>query len=105
MAWPTAEMSFVDPEVAANVVFAGKAEASEELRKKWRELVQEMVKDASPYGAAGVHCLHDVIEPVATRDYILRALEICQNHRGGLSEHRLANWRRNSVERLCAAGN
>jgi acetyl-CoA carboxylase carboxyltransferase component len=92
VAWPTAEMSFVDPEVAANVVFAGKAEASEELRKKWRELVQEMVKDASPYGAAGVHYLHDVIEPAATRDYILRALEICQDHRGGLSEHRLANW-------------
>jgi acetyl-CoA carboxylase carboxyltransferase component len=92
VAWPTAEMSFVDPEVAANVVFAGKAEASEELRKKWRELVQEMVQDASPYGAAGVHYLHDVIEPAATRDYILRALEICQDHRGGLSEHRLANW-------------
>ena len=31
VAWPTAEMSFVDPEIAANVVFAGKLQDSPEL--------------------------------------------------------------------------
>jgi len=31
VAWPTAEMSFVDPEIAANVVFAGKIQDSPEL--------------------------------------------------------------------------
>ena len=49
--------------------------------------------DASPYGAAGQHYIHDVIEPNRTRDYISRALAICQDARtGGISEHKLANW-------------
>jgi acetyl-CoA carboxylase carboxyltransferase component len=100
VAWPTAEMSFVAPEIAANVVFGGKWEreseggqASQELRAQREALVKKMVEDASPYGAAGVHHIHDVIEPTKTRAYILEALAICQDSRGGgIGEHKLANW-------------
>lgn len=99
VAWPTAEMSFVDPEVAANVVFGGKLEgigadeAQEELRSQWRSLVERMVEDASPYGAAGHHYIHEVIDPRDTRKFLIRALEICQDSVGeGIGEHRLANW-------------
>ncbi|MBI9082048.1 MAG: carboxyl transferase [Desulfobacterales bacterium] len=93
VAWPTAEMSFVDPAIAANVVFGGKKPATDQDQDQWDQLVQSMVDDASPYGAAGMHHIHDVIDPRTTRDYIVNALEVCRDSRtGGIGEHRLANW-------------
>ena len=93
VAWPTAEMSFVDPEIAANVVFAGKLQDSPELAAQKDKFVQQMIEDSAPYPAAGMHYLHDVIDPRGTREYILQALEISRNRRtGGVGEHRLANW-------------
>jgi acetyl-CoA carboxylase carboxyltransferase component len=99
VAWPTAEMSFVDPEIGANVVFGGKIGEPEggadpgEMPAQWRGLVERMVQDASPYGAAGHYYIQDVIDPRDTRRFLIRALEICQDSRGGgIGEHRLANW-------------
>lgn len=93
VAWPTAEMSFVDPEIAANVVFGGKLQNSPNLASQREKLVQQLIEDSAPYPAAGMHYIHDVIDPRETRDYIIRALEICQDRRtGGIGEHRLANW-------------
>ncbi len=93
VAWPTAEMSFVDPAIAANVVHGAKPSAENKESEAWQDLMQQLVDDASPYGAAGRHYIHDVIDPRETRDYILRALEIaCNARRGGIGEHKLANW-------------
>jgi len=93
VAWPTAEMSFVDPAIAANVVHGGKKSADDKESEEWQNLMNQLVDDASPYGAAGRHYLHDVIDPRETRDYIIKALEISHNARKkGLSEHKLANW-------------
>lgn len=93
VAWPTAEMSFVSPEVAANVVFGGKDSYSKRDRKKWDERVRQMVDDASPYRAAGHHYIHNIIDPAETRDYIKRSLDICYDSKNkGIGEHRLANW-------------
>jgi acetyl-CoA carboxylase carboxyltransferase component len=89
VAWPTAEISFVDPAIAAKVVFGGK----EVNQDEWEGFVQGMVEDSSPYGAAGLHYIQDVIEPAKTRDYIIETLDIAQSDRtGGLSKHKLANW-------------
>lgn len=88
-AWPTAEMSFVDPEVAVNVVYGGKEVKEEEHET----LLRRMVEDAAPYGAAGMHYIHDVIDPRDTREYIKRALDICRRSRNrGIGEHKLAAW-------------
>jgi acetyl-CoA carboxylase carboxyltransferase component len=93
VAWPSAEMSFVDPAIAANVVYGGRASASDRSSEEWQHFFRKMVDDASPYGAAGMHHIHDVIDPRETRDYIARALEIAPNrYRKGIGEHRLANW-------------
>jgi acetyl-CoA carboxylase carboxyltransferase component len=92
-AWPSAEMSFVDPAIAANVVYGGKPSAADKASEEWQTLMQQMVDDASPYGAAGKHFIHDVIDPRQTRDYLTRAIEISRNsRRRGIGEHRLANW-------------
>ena len=93
VAWPSAEMSFVDPAIAANVVYGGKPSASDKKSDEWQALMDQLVDDASPYGAAGKHFIHDVIDPKDTRDYIIRALEISYNaRRKGISEHKLAKW-------------
>ncbi len=93
VAWPSAEMSFVDPAIAANVVYGGKPSAADKASEEWQNLMNRLVDDASPYGAAGKHYIHDVIDPRATRSYIIRALEISHNtRRNGISEHKLANW-------------
>ena len=92
-AWPTAEMSFVSPEIAANVVFAGKMESSPEMAAQKEEFIQQMILDSAPYSAAAMHYIHDVIDPRETRNLIIRALEICRDrHTGGLGKHLLANW-------------
>ncbi len=93
VAWPTAEISFVDPEIAANVVSGGKLQDTPDFSEKRAQLIKQMIEDSAPYPAAGMHYIHDVIEPKETRDYIIRVLEICQDRRtGGVGEHRLANW-------------
>ncbi len=99
VAWPNAEMSFVAPEIAANVVFGGKLESKGsdatrgEAESQWMKFVEQMVEDASPYGAAGQYYIQDVIDPRDTRSFLIRALEICQSSKGGgIGEHRLANW-------------
>jgi acetyl-CoA carboxylase carboxyltransferase component len=49
--------------------------------------------DASPYGAAGAHYIHDVIDPRHTRRNIARALAFARRRQsGGIGEHNLANW-------------
>ena len=93
VAWPTAEVSFMAPEIAANVVFAGKMQNTPELVARKDQFIQQMLKDSAPYPAAGMHYLHDVIDPRETRNYIIRALDICRNlHTGGVGQHKLANW-------------
>ena len=89
VAWPTAEMSFVDPVIAANVVSGASADTPE----KKSSLVSAMINETSPFGAAGMYDIHDVIDPRKTRDYIIRALQISWESPGsGIGEHRLANW-------------
>jgi len=89
VAWPTAEMSFVDPVIAANVVSGSSSHSPEEKQP----FIDAMINETSPFGAAGMYDIHDVIDPVETRAYIIRALEISQNiSREETGEHRLANW-------------
>lgn len=69
VAWPGAEISFMDPDVGANVVHARTLAAAppdqrEELRGR---LVDAMSHNTAPYGAAGVMTIDEIIEPAATR--------------------------------------
>lgn len=89
VAWPSAEMSFVDPVIAANVVFGPGRDKADEKKK----LISTLIDGTSPFEAAGAYDIHDVIDPRTTRDYIIRALEIARGTlSGGIGQHRLANW-------------
>lgn len=85
VAWPTAEMSFLDPVIAANVVSG----TTKDTPERKHAVIDAMINETSPFGTAGMYDIHDVIDPEKTRDYIIRALEISQGKTG---KHKLADW-------------
>ena len=86
-AWPTAEIGFMEPRIAAEVVFGSRPESE---RKR---LMDKMIKDDSPYPAAGAYYLQDIIDPRETRNYLIRILKIVRASKSrGIGEHKLANW-------------
>ncbi|MCD6570841.1 MAG: carboxyl transferase [Deltaproteobacteria bacterium] len=87
VAWPTVEISFLDPFVAADIAYGSLPDEEREV------LTEKMIQDAGPYPAAQRYLLQDIIDPRETRDYIIQRLDIVGDFKdGGVSEHRLANW-------------
>jgi len=87
VAWPTAEIGFMDPEIAADIVHS---ELSGDARD---HSLKKMIGDVAPYAAAGAYYIHDIIDPRDTRKYLIKVLQVIRGSKGkGMSEHRLANW-------------
>ncbi|HIA47842.1 MAG TPA: carboxyl transferase, partial [Candidatus Hydrogenedentes bacterium] len=63
LAWPTADISFVAPEVAANIVFARKIEDAEDPAAVRRAAIEEMRMGSRPWAATGKGYIDDVIDP------------------------------------------
>ncbi len=88
-AWPTAEVSFMDPHYATEIVTWGQ-DASEERKQSIRE---QMEKDSSAYGLAEIYAVQAVIPPAETRRYLAAQLEIHELRlSGGVGRHRMATW-------------
>ncbi|MEK9724883.1 MAG: carboxyl transferase domain-containing protein [Rhodospirillaceae bacterium] len=88
-AWPTAEISFMDPHFATEIVTWGQ-DASEETKQAIRD---QMEKDNSAYGLAEIYGVHAVISPAETRRYLIQQIEIHQLRRsGGIGRHRMSAW-------------
>ena len=93
VAWPTAETSFMDPGTGVNVVHGAelaKLPAGERAGRR-QTLLAQWELDTLPYGAAGRHLVHDVIDPADTRDVVIRFLEHSRT-RTAIGRHRLAGW-------------
>ena len=71
-AWPSGEISFMEPETAANVLRPKDSAQDEESR---RAFAAHIAEDISPYGAAGGMRIDEIIHPDATRDVLVAALE------------------------------
>lgn len=69
-AWPQAEIGFMDPETAANVLFPGEASAQARERR-----AAEIALDTAPYGAAGAARIDEIIAPASTREVLATALQ------------------------------
>ena len=91
-AWPGADISFMAPEVAANVVYSRKIEESANPQETWKQAVEQMRLGSAPWRAAGLGYLDDVIEPKQTRQVLVRALRLARGKSGGLSQRLLASW-------------
>ena len=88
VAWPTAEVSFMDPNYAVTVVSGLKpGDAGFEEKRA------AMEKNSSVYDIASIYAVQDVIRPEQTRDYLIRMLGVHQLRRTrGIGKHLLATW-------------
>lgn len=88
--WSGAEISFMDPGIAVNVVYGIRHDTDPE---KFAELHEQLSADSSAYELAGLFAAQLVIEPRETRTYLINALDIQYRRRsGGVGEHRLSLW-------------
>jgi len=94
LAWPTADISFVAPEVAANIVYARKIAESADPEAARRAAIEEMRLGSRPWAAAGKGYLDDVIEPKDTRRMLIECFALARgkNGKNAMSQRRLANW-------------
>jgi len=92
-AMTTAEISFMSPEAAANVVYLNRIESAEDPEAERAKLIEEMAYQNSPWPAASVGLLDDVIDPRDTRKYIIDRLETLRGCQGNfITDHKLQSW-------------
>jgi len=76
-AYPTAEISIMAPEGAANIMYNDVISASSNPVECRKEMIQKYKdEDAAPYEAASKGYIDDVIEPDSTRPRLISALEM-----------------------------
>jgi acetyl-CoA carboxylase carboxyltransferase component len=95
LAWPNADISFMAPAVAVNVVHGRKLAASESSSSR-ESLMTEISRANAPWDAAGKNYIDRVIDPRDTRIELIRALQRARgaDGQGGRSKRLLANWPR-----------
>ena len=87
LAWPTADLGFMEPRLAVNVLH-GVREADEPER--FAELAAELDRDTEAWDLAGLYEAQYVIDPRETRSHLARLLEVYEGRQVG--ERLLANW-------------
>jgi methylmalonyl-CoA decarboxylase subunit alpha len=88
IAWPTAEVSFMDPNYAVTVVFGSKPGDP-----GFDDKLKQMQKNSSVYDIASIYAVQDVIRPERTRDYLIRMLDVHQlRQTRGVGKHLLSSW-------------
>lgn len=88
VAWPTAEVSFMDPTFAVKIVH-GLLPGDD----GFDEAFAQMNRDSEPWDMAAMFAVQSIIQPHETRDYLIRMLEV---HRQRLSndvgQHLMSAW-------------
>ena len=93
VSWPMASISFVDPEIGVELVQGRRIEQSPDPVSERKRLIREWGTDSTPWRAAELHHLDDVIDPRDTRKWIAQTLEIIRGKRGNtISKHKMQNW-------------
>jgi len=88
--WPSADVGFMDPRTAVNVVFGLKREDDPE---EFERRVEELARDAAPWELAAMYEAHDVLDPRETRRYLINMLEIhTMRMQNGVGEHLMRTW-------------
>lgn len=88
IAWPTAEVSFMDPVFATSIVH--NLNAGDE---GFEEALGQIQQDLEIWDMATIFSAHDVITPQETRSYLIRMLDIQTRRRsGGVGQHLMRAW-------------
>jgi acetyl-CoA carboxylase carboxyltransferase component len=87
-AWPGAEIGFMDPEVGVNVLYGERMSKEDKAA-----MAAEIREGTSPYEAAGLMNLDEIIDPATTRQVLARDLNLLAGRRvPGLDERPLLGW-------------
>jgi propionyl-CoA carboxylase beta chain len=85
VAWPTAEMAVMGADGAVNILYREQiAKAKDPVAERQRLIAEYRDKFASPWAAAELGYLDDVIDPEDTRPKLIAALEMLANKRQSL---------------------
>ena len=88
VAWPTAEVSFMDPVFATNIVHNLAAGV-----EGFADALAHIEKNLEIWDMARIFSAHDVIKPQETREFLIRMLDVHRRRRsGGLGEHLMRTW-------------
>jgi propionyl-CoA carboxylase beta chain len=91
-AYPSAEIAVMGPEGAVNVVFRKEIKAAEDPAQKEQEMIEEYRRRfASPYRAAEMGFIDDIILPEHTRPKLIRALESLKTKRDSMPKKKHDN--------------
>jgi methylmalonyl-CoA decarboxylase subunit alpha len=88
LAWPTADLGFVDPVLGVNMMHKLKREDDPE---RFDELVKQIQRDSSAWSLAELYEAHAVIDPRETRKALKDLLKVHCGP-GVVGAHALANW-------------
>ncbi len=81
-AWPTAEIAVMGPDGAVNIVFRKELDgAKDPVAEKARLVAEYREKFANPFKAAELGYIDEVIRPEATREKLIRSLELLKDKR------------------------
>ncbi len=88
--WFSGDISFMDPAVAVNVVYAVKPG---EDPHRYEELVKQVSSGTTAYELAAPFMAQMVIDPIDTRRFLIGMLEVLSRRMSnGIGQHRLADW-------------
>jgi len=87
LAWPSADLGFMEPRLAVNVLHGVRAEDDPE---RFAALAAELDRDTEAWDLAGLYEAQYVIDPRETRGHLARLLEVYEGKQVG--EHLLGNW-------------
>ncbi len=79
-AWPSAEIAVMGPEGAVNILYHKQVESAADPTAERQRLTQEYrEKYLTPYAAASLGAIDEVIEPQETRQKVIAALQILRS--------------------------
>ncbi len=80
LAFPTAEIAVMGPEGAVNIVFRKEIQTAQDKEAERERLVHEYrTTIATPYRAASLGYIDEIIDPRQTRPKVIRALEVMKD--------------------------
>jgi methylmalonyl-CoA decarboxylase subunit alpha len=88
VAWPTAEVSFMDPGFATTIVHGVAKDA-----EGFEAALADIQKNDEVWDMATIFSLQNIIKPQETRDYLIRMLDVYRSRRGGgVGKHLMQSW-------------
>jgi len=87
IAWPSADLGFMEPRLAVNVLHGIRAEDDPE---RFAALAADLDRDTEAWDLAGLYEAQYVIDPRETRSHLAQLLEVYEGRQVG--EHFLGNW-------------